>query len=282
MQALCQYVLPAALPGIWDVLGADGKMDPKPDDPRYKGRPAEELRAVARRRYARDARTKIICVVMAVWMVALSVRELWSAEGRDLMRPERMYDASPTSRTLTYSSCAYFVWDVLVCIMDGEGVGYHVHAWACLLTFFTGMQPFLSGWAPFVLMFEASTPFLHIRKVMIQAGAASGPLWGVVNAAFGLTFLVFRIIIGYPGFFIMDCMLVNLLASGAAHNTAVVCQFLLLSVVLGGLNAWWGWLIVKGAIGGNKPRTKPTASAVANKDASAAVVPDAARKDKAA
>ena len=47
------------------------------------------------------------------------------------------------------------------------------------------------------LFFEASTPFLHLRKGLIQSGRGSGKLFAFAQGGFALMFFLSRILFGY-------------------------------------------------------------------------------------
>lgn len=68
---------------------------------------------------------------------------------------------------------------------------------------------------------------------------------------FALAFFVVRIAIGWPVSFYWWGTMLSLLQSGAGPWwSPVICGYLLCNLVLNGLNAFWFYKIVKGALGG--------------------------------
>jgi hypothetical protein len=118
------------------------------------------------------------------------------------------------------------------------------------------------------LLFEASTPFLHVRLTLIQAKAAGGRLFSVVNLAFAAAFFAARIVFGLykcwaPGqwFWQME----DLLASGRAHVPSIVRVFQVSCAVLSALNVFWAAQIVKGALGGGGKKKRAAGGDVVDK-----------------
>lgn len=107
-----------------------------------------------------------------------------------------------------------------------------------------------------VLLFEASTPFLHARKFMLQAGYTTGA-WAtpfmVVQASFAVAFFVSRILVGYVlvGAWALD--LVAGLQAGTLHNPSVVKLYLGMSTALCALNGFWFFQIAQAAVRGSTP-----------------------------
>lgn len=101
-----------------------------------------------------------------------------------------------------------------------------VHAWACLTTFVSGLHPFQQMWGPIVLLFEASTPFLHIRKYMIYANKTDGPAFKVVELLFALLFFLCRIVMGLSLHSTMWLrQLLDMIRSNTAHSNAICYLF---------------------------------------------------------
>jgi hypothetical protein len=112
------------------------------------------------------------------------------------------------------------------------------------------------------LLFEASTPFLHIRKTLIQSERTSGPFFIFAQISFALAFFVARIVIGYykcygPGQW--NDQMNALLESGKAHNDSIVYLYKVNCFILSSLNAFWMWQIVAAAFRGEKKKPNKTA-----------------------
>lgn len=101
-----------------------------------------------------------------------------------------------------------------------------MHAWACLTTFISGLLPFQQMWCPIVLLFEASTPFLHIRKYMIYANKTDGAAFKVVELLFALLFFLCRIVMGLSLHSTMWLrQLLDLIRAGTTHSNAICYLF---------------------------------------------------------
>lgn len=228
---LLQYVVPYFHPAVYDSLGlAD----------------AAKGRKVSRGRLAADARTKIICTLQAIYFSAVCLYGLLAPESHALV--EDHYGSTPVTRHLTALAASFFVWDLVVCALDGESVAYFFHGAACLFVFLAGLRPFQQYMCLVVLLFESSTPFLHLRKFLIQTQRGDGLAYTVVSVLFALFFFVSRIAVGLPASYAWWKRMLALLASGDAHNEVVVYLYLACNLLLCGLNLWWMLQIVRLAL----------------------------------
>lgn len=171
-------LIPAMRP-VYTALNPDGKLS---------------ARAIAK-----DIRTKAICIFMAVWVVVLCAQGLSTKEGWTMIADH--HGSSGISFNLVYIALSFFIWDIFVCIADREPLLFWVHAFASFFTFLVALQPLSQGMASVVLLQETSTIFLHLRKYAIQAGRTDTAFFKVVNVTFGLTFVLFRIVVGYTSCF---------------------------------------------------------------------------------
>jgi len=110
-----------------------------------------------------------------------------------------------------------------------------------------------------VLLFEASTPLLHLRKYLIQTNATHGALFPVVQAGFGLTFLLARIVVGYKECGSWAWRMWSIVAADGydvvtdthiqPRLVSVAIVLLALCVALSSLNAYWFGVMVTAALG---------------------------------
>lgn len=116
LHALIEFVVPAVWPRAFDALGRDGKL------------------ATARERN-RDARTKVIAIVQALFVSSLPA--LWGrfVSGEYARLKSDMFAASPLTMALAEANVAYFTWDIFVCWYDRLTLEWHVHAWLAFLAF---------------------------------------------------------------------------------------------------------------------------------------------------
>jgi hypothetical protein len=134
-------------------------------------------------------------------------------------------------------------------------------------------NPFLHYMSIVCLLFEASTPFLHIRAALIQSRSATGTGFAIVQALFGITFFLTRIVFGYwkcwgPGQW--NDQMQGLVASGTAHSVQVVRMFQVSCAILSCMNAYWIYGIVGAAFRGEKKKPVPGGPAEAAKTKKAA------------
>lgn len=239
LHIVLQYALPAVWPGIYDFLGRDGKI-------------------TDRKALAVDARTKFIAAAHATYTAALTTYALFLSNGyyKDLLR-SNVYGQSALTTHILHVSVAYFIWDLMVCAIDGFGLAFWVHAITCFCVLATSMHPMMHYMVLVTVFAELSTPFLYIRKVMIQAGMGSGPLFTVAETLFALTFLGARIAFGYYECTLWFFRMVSLLKTpGAVHSHAVVYMLMFFCLVINVLNGVWGQQILLLAlhVGGKKSK----------------------------
>ena len=112
---LVEFVVPSALPNIYNSLGRDGKL-------------------TTRAARARDARTKAVAVVQACIVVVGALYGRFVSRSWDALRADA-YTSTPLSHTLSLAASAYFLWDIVICIVDKLSIEWHVHAWLCFVVF---------------------------------------------------------------------------------------------------------------------------------------------------
>jgi hypothetical protein len=148
----------------------------------------------------------------------------------------------------------YFIWDVVLCVRERWGLDYLFHGIAVLAVYCAALYPFLHYMSCVCLLFEASTPFLHARKLMWTFGwSDSHPaVFHLTSMAFAGTFFVARIVVGLwaTASWWMDMM--EHLSSGEYHSLTVMIIFLVSSLLLNGLNVMWFSQIVGAALNPTK------------------------------
>lgn len=247
---LTQYTLPITSPHVYDFLGKK----------KYGKR---ALSATERSELARDARTKVVAVVTAIWMTysaAVAIRDPSFATVQG-----RLYASSPLTHDAMLVAAAYFTWDVIVCVWDAEPAAYIFHGAACwflyvcalgarsLATGEVSLQPFNQAIWTWGMLFESSTPFLHLRTALIQADAARGPLFSAAQLCFGLTFFLSRIVLGYSKAYEMFISMEAAIQAGQVHNVGLLRLCEALSILLCCLNGYWFALMVRRAVSPTAP-----------------------------
>ena len=251
LHALAEFGVPLVFPGAYDAL--DRKRLRKLLEARGERAPVD------RARVARHARTAIVSVVMALHVTGASLYTLWASPAYRALGAD-FYGETPLTRHLTSVAVGFFLWDCAICAADALGAEFAFHGVACLCVFAGALRPFLQFFAPVVLLFEASTPFLKLREVLLASDAAAGPLFAANNLAFSGAFFASRIVFGYARGYAFAVQSEALLAAGGAHSPALVRMYEVLAAGLTALNTFWMWRIVKGAIaneGATTPRAAP-------------------------
>jgi hypothetical protein len=170
-------------------------------------------------------------------------------------KPDSLYERIPISQVNFAISTGYFVWDLIVVIFyDRFSVEFLLHASSCLLCYLFGQFPFLNYWGAYFLLFELSTPLLHVRKAMLVTGNKESPWMPTVENAFGLLFFVARIVVGIPMSLLVWRDLLRLLAEPEkAHSTLIIYYYLAADTLLCGLNVYWFALMCRKQL---KPKQK--------------------------
>ena len=191
-----------------------------------------------------------------------------------------VFGFSPRAQRAYAFSCAFFIWDAMVCLRDRWGFGFVCHAVACSFCYAAGMQPFLHHIGCFFLLYEASTPFLHLRWFMRVAGHGEGAAYVRVSQAFAAAFGFVRIVLGLPISAAWWTRMVPLLASSAGadrlaeHGVSpiTVVLYLACNIILNFLNiAWFRKIAVAALENDASPNNAPkSTSSAASADGSAA------------
>ena len=143
---------------------------------------------------------------------------------------------------------SYFVYDVVVTLYNGDGKEFLAHALLCMLVYAQTFKPFMTFHGAGLLMFEASTPFLHFRWFLLQLGFSKSRLYLWSSLAFAATFFVSRII---WGFFISIQGLIFLQDFKDQVGMPVFYFTHLAGLTLNLLNLYWFTIIIRKKRRGN-------------------------------
>jgi hypothetical protein len=224
-----QYLVPALFGRrVYAALNGDGKLPSAADQ-------------------ARDARTKVIAVVHALLVTGIALYGLWWRRADYLFLRSDVDAGTPLTQQLGYMAASYFLWDVVVVAIDGYSVEWHIHAWMGLAVFSASLRPFLHWMSLVTLTYEASTPFLHLRKLLIQRGAGHGALFTATQLLFAATFFLSRIVHGWYECGRWALQMSALLRAGALRSVPIVGMYMVLCVTSCVLNAMWAWQIAASA-----------------------------------
>ena len=180
-----------------------------------------------------------------------------------------IFGFSPRAQLVFTFSCAFFVWDVIVCVRDRWGAGFLAHAVACVFCYAAGMQPFLHHIGCFFLCYEASTPLLHLRWFLRATRRRHSQCYARASVAFGFVFGLVRIAFGLPISIAWWGRMVPLLRSDAgqarlAHHgisPTIVALYLVCNIVLNLLNLGWFAKTIQGAMKMSSPSSSSSSSA---------------------
>jgi len=177
-----------------------------------------------------------------------------------------VYAYSPESETIFSISTGYFLWDTIVSIVFSWGPGFISHGIACSAVYGFSLFPFLHYWGLYFLLYELSTPFLHLRWLSLQLGVhkTRPVLFGIIQYTFVVVFILVRIVLGtlasYQWWGQMIALLSGTYNGGVApHSKFVVFAYLGANIVLNGLNWLWFAQIISTAMGrggARKPKDK--------------------------
>jgi hypothetical protein len=246
-------VLPFLVPSVYDVFNA--------------GALAAGKKPLSRGALAKDVRTRLVSILFAVYVVYWSIVGVFVADDYAYLSARRLDATTPLTVHLAELTVGFFVWDLWVSVVDGYGPAFVFHGAACLAVFLAALAPAMHSFAFVALGFEASTPFLHARRLLIMAGVTRGPVLAAVQAGFAATFFLARILLGYTHSVRWAVQAWDELHHPApVVKPAVVVMYMALCAGLSALNGWWMYGIVKVACAsgrGGGARGEPTAQRVA-------------------
>ena len=159
------------------------------------------------------------------------------------------------ARALVEWTVGYFIWDLVICIMESWGIGFLVHAILCLLVYSLSLLPFALWAGVACLLFELSTPFGNLLAICRGLGVRSGSFFYFVSVGFTLCFGLSRIAFGVP-FCLAFCSQVLVYVFACFDSSAsLTCSlqslglYLLLlfsNLILTLLNCYWFIAIIRG------------------------------------
>ncbi|KAL1901511.1 hypothetical protein Sste5346_001918 [Sporothrix stenoceras] len=89
---------------------------------------------------------------------------------------ERIYGYMGTPAMVSALACGYFVWDLVITLLNFDvfGPGLLAHAVSALAVFSFGFRPFLNYYGPVFILYELSTPFLNAHWFFDKLGMTGG------------------------------------------------------------------------------------------------------------
>eukprot|EP00924_Labyrinthula_sp_SR-Ha-C_P009622 maker-scaffold_22-snap-gene-1.47-mRNA-1 protein AED:0.09 eAED:0.10 QI:0/0.75/0.8/1/0/0/5/98/237 len=161
------------------------------------------------------------------------------------MMSDRMYGFSDSATFVVGYSFAYFCWDLSTCFRQGiKDPGTIIHAFVCALCYLFGQFPYLNYYGPRFLLFEISSIFMVLRKLLLLAGRRG--FWVEVNQTlFGLSFFAVRILYGVKISFEFFQDTLDLIKNKKEHYKFPVYYYLIANIIINFLNVFWMILIIK-------------------------------------
>jgi hypothetical protein len=200
----------------------------------------------------KDANRLAISVSSAAHSVFISVSALYFVLSQPA--PDSLYVRLPLARLMYAVATGYFAWDIVVVLVLEPKIDimFLLHAVFCFFAYLFGQYPFLNYYGVFFLLFELSTPLLHLRHFMVAYSGDSPSLaWAIagVEVAFALVFFVVRIAVGFPMSALVWRDLLELLGREVKpdenHPTFVAVFYLVANTGLCGMNLAWFYFMVK-------------------------------------
>jgi hypothetical protein len=157
----------------------------------------------------------------------------------DSIKNDRHYGHSDITEALYSITTSYFAFDVIHILTDKKiNIGFLVHGVACFIAYYSVLNPYLSGYGYYFLLFELSTPFLNIREFILITGKHKEYLY-IIERLFGVTFIISRIIFGIPASFYMQKVFYDSIVNDTTHNIFITVYFSIANITLNGLNIYW-------------------------------------------
>lgn len=237
LQALVHRVCSKRYPTFWRSLDARGRAD-------------VAVRVVA----------GAFGIISSVWSIALLIES-----GRATSSVERVYAKSGTAlrargETLFAAACGYFVWDVVLAVVEFENYGgaLCVHAVASLAAFAVPlMMPpgFLYEFGARFLAWEITAPFLGARAIMIKAKKTDGWAFAAIERVGFALFFVVRFVFGVPAMLTVLRDVYDFHSRGLAKPEGVYAMYAVAALLFPLMNCLWVYKMVKVVFRGKKKKS---------------------------
>jgi hypothetical protein len=153
---------------------------------------------------------------------------------------------------LLYPMFCFQSWNLILCLINGKDLydpTMLVHHALTALAAGAGLYPFMQQYATFFIgLVELSgipLTFIDVFKYFPGLARRYPLVNSLSRSSFAVLFLTLRVVL-YPVYcYRLSVELLQLLRSGGAHSTGVVCIFLLEIIFFVLLQQYWGWKVVK-------------------------------------
>lgn len=203
-----------------------------------------------------SAVTKVVgnihnCVAMPVAVAVLLSPQVGGAA----VGTARIHAASPLSLAMCVWSSSYFTYEICEVLLrfSENGAAFLVHAVSCLFVYgFAVFSNVLHWHGAGFLLWEASTPLVHLRWLLYEAGQAGSRLYVATGLAMAAVFFVARNVWGpllSLAFFRDTAQELVLAAQGRSDfSPAAIYTYRAANVALNLLNVFWFAKIASGAM----------------------------------
>lgn len=206
-----------------------------------------------------DRGLRVSATLHAIVAVVLSLFALLESDS-DIQR-DRLFGTTYWSELTMIVSSGYFLWDTVVVLIFQEEATFLLHAVGCLFMYMNCLYPFIQYYGCVFLLYELSTPFMHLRTFMIQAKNSDGKMFFAAQLAFAITFFLARILIGLPTLWGWIQEMWHYYLSEQAHSSDLVLLYLFFGISLNTLNVYWFAGILQRAINmKKKSKSSPSSS----------------------
>jgi hypothetical protein len=175
-----------------------------------------------------------------------------------------LYSHSESGLYYANVTAGFFIADLILCIIliDEHGIQFLIHAIVALISsVYVSMTKFGLQYFLHLLLFESSTPFLHIRTILYEYGYGNTLIAKINNLILLLTFGYFRLYKGIP-------VLINLCHTLIVYkplSLPTTTFFIFASISMTSLNIFWFYKMLKSVIKIIKNyRTVPSIQSIKN------------------
>ena len=188
----------------------------------------------------------LCCSVVHAILALFEFIETVQLAQRGLMWPPTIYGAvwDVNARFWYQFACGYYVWDLIMSIYTNYGKAFILHG---LLSFpifglaAIGPRQFLAGFYGryYHGVFSLSTPWLHIRELLIAAGKADSPFKFICEGLFALSFILTRVVFGTLVSIRFVYEMGSILMAGQAHSVFAFVIGIVSCSVITCLQLYW-------------------------------------------
>lgn len=137
----------------------------------------------------RDLAVSVTGFIHAVVSSCLALHTVWNELP---VIDERLQVSSPTGILCLQISLGYFIWDLFITPRYGYGLPFIVHAVLGITSTGIAQTGIVTNWTIRYILFEISTPALHVRQYYIQQKQTDSMAFFVADWCFRLTYVVVR------------------------------------------------------------------------------------------